>query len=89
MLLSKRKELGKIEKLIERFKGRPKDFTWSELERLLTHYEFVQFEGDGSRVKFKRDDGITIALHRPHPKQILKSYQVKKVFIILSVYDLL
>lgn len=34
---------------------------------------------EGSRVRFIADDGDHIALHRPHPGNELKQYQLDKV----------
>ena len=32
--------MSKVEKLIEKLKSRPKDFTWDEMLRVLTHFGF-------------------------------------------------
>ena len=73
------------EKLIERFKNQPKDFTWEELVRLLNLLGFTtdnKGRTSGSRVLFEnRDDVFTI--HKPHPKNIIKTYLMKQVLIFL------
>ena len=72
-----------IEKLIARFKTRPRDFSWDELTRLLNHLGYGEMVGSGSRRKFMHDNHQLIILHKPHPKRILKAYQVNQVLDIL------
>ena len=62
------------DKLIERFKRQPKDFTWEELVRLFSIYGFsVDNKGktSGSRVRFKNGNYI-FYMHKPHPSSIIK-----------------
>ena len=73
------------EKLIERFKRQPKDFTWQELVRLLGLFGFeVDNKGktSGSRTVFINDND-EIDLHKPHPSNIIKEYVIKKVLKFL------
>jgi len=73
------------EKLIERFKKQPKDFTWDELVRLFGIFGFaVNNKGktSGSRTVFVKDDD-EIELHRPHPQKIIKRYVMKNVLYFL------
>ena len=61
-------------KLIERFKRQPKDFTWEELVRLFGIFDFtVDNKGktSGSRVCFKNGSYLFYA-HKPHPKNVVK-----------------
>ncbi|GHT39668.1 hypothetical protein FACS189437_03700 [Bacteroidia bacterium] len=80
--------MGSHEKLLERFLKLPKDFTWEELSRLLKKYEYFQNnkgKTSGSRVVFEKDDStISLDLHKPHPKNILKPYQMKDVLEFLK-----
>jgi hypothetical protein len=75
------------EKLLERFLKLPKDFTWDELSKLLKKYGYVQNnkgKTSGSRVVFEKEySDISLDLHKPHPKNILKPYQIKDVFEFL------
>lgn len=71
--------LAAIEKLVERFKQSPKDFTWNELTRLLAHFGYEEKKGKGSRRKFTKDGLPTIILHEPHPKNEVKQYALKYV----------
>lgn len=71
------------DKLIERFKRLPKDFTFDELTRLLEIYGFeISNKGktSGSRVVFKNGDKKPIMLHKPHPGNIVKGYALKQVY---------
>lgn len=74
--------MGTKEKLRERFKKMPSDFTFDEMQRLLEGYGYVK--GDkgrtsGSRVIFKNGDKRPIMLHKPHPGNIVKDYTMKQV----------
>ena len=75
--------MSTIAKLKKRLTSSPKDFEWNELKKLLAHFgydEAKKGKTGGSRVKFIHP--ITkdvISLHRPHPKKILKSYQVRQI----------
>lgn len=67
--------MGKKEKLKERLKSNPKDFTFDEMQSVL---EYLGFEmsnkgkTSGSRVRFLRGN-TAIILHKPHPrKQIIE-----------------
>ena len=80
--------MSKHKKLLERFLTFPKDFTWDELNRLLRKYGYVQNnkgKTSGSRVEFeKQDSDIALNLHKPHPRNILKPYQIKDTFEFLK-----
>ena len=78
--------MGKLEKMIERLKSNPKDFTFEEMQTLLLALVFElskKGKTSGSRVKFFKD-GVFIILHKPHPKTELLSYQVKQIIETLS-----
>lgn len=70
-------QMTKFDKLQSRFLTRPKDFTYNELQRLMQGLGFKEQQGSGSRVIFT-NDRIThiIKLHKPHPGNILKRYQI-------------
>ena len=71
-----------IEKLLERFLSVPKDFTWEELLRVLTHFGFKKIKAGktgGSRRKFVDEKQNLISLHEPHPKNIMKGYAIRQV----------
>jgi predicted RNA binding protein YcfA (HicA-like mRNA interferase family) len=72
--------MSQQEKLVERLLKRPKDFGWDEMERLLQGLGYEQEKGSGSRRKFFNPTrGCSINLHQPHPRNELKSYQVREL----------
>ncbi len=77
------------DKLIERFKLLPADFTWIEMVRLLSHFGYVVQKGKGSRRKFKADGLPSLSLHEPHPGKIVKRYVLREVQEILTNEGLL
>ena len=83
--------MGKNEKLIERLKSNPKDFTFDELRTMLKAFGFEMSDAgrtSGSRVKFLKRN-VAIVLHKPHPRKELLAYQIKQVLEILEKEDLL
>lgn len=75
------------EKLVSRFLSRPKDFTWSELLSLLSGFGYVQADSGktgGSRRKFLHPKAPMISLHKPHPGNLLKKYQIEQVLSVLK-----
>ena len=80
------------EKLIARFLTIPSDFTFDELERLLTIFGYEKSnkgKTSGSRVIFKDKAGHPIMLHKPHPGNIVKQYAVRQVLEELQSKGLL
>ncbi|MBG1266171.1 type II toxin-antitoxin system HicA family toxin [Nostoc sp. WHI] len=80
------------EKLIKRFLSRPKDFTWEELVSLLSGFGFEEVstgKTGGSRRRFLNDAGVIMTLHKPHPQNILKRYQIEQIIEILQEEELL
>jgi hypothetical protein len=72
--------MGTKEKLIARFKAKPKDFTYAELKRLLGYFSYSEEQSSGSRVIFiNKQKGHKIKLHKPHPGNILKRYQIEMI----------
>jgi hypothetical protein len=82
--------MTKFEKLITRFQTRPKDFTYNELRRMLSGFGYTESQGSGSRVLFFNEKlKHNIKLHRPHPGNILKSYQIDLVLNELKSNNLI
>jgi hypothetical protein len=82
--------MTKAEKLLNRFLSRPKDFTYNELLRLLSSFDYKEQQGSGSRVVFF-NEGIkhNIKLHKPHPGNVLKRYQIDVIIQELNLNGLL
>ena len=71
--------MSELEKLKERLKSLPRDFTYNEAKTLLTKLGFQESnkgKTSGSRVKFHRNED-DIMFHKPHPTNILKREAVK------------
>ena len=78
--------MGRKENLIARFKSKPKDFTFDEMQNLLELLGFVMSnkgKSSGSRVLFKNGN-IPITLHKPHPRKEFLEYQIKYVLDVLE-----
>ena len=73
--------MSKTNKLLARLLSPPADFTWDELLRVLRqlgYEEQAAGKTGGSRRAFVNPkSGIIIRLHKPHPGNILKQYQLK------------
>ena len=77
-----------LEKLVDRFKKKPKDFSYNELKRLLGFGGYDEKQGAGSRVMFINEKtGHKIKLHKPHPGNILKRYQMDLIESELKIKD--
>jgi hypothetical protein len=79
--------MSKKEKLRQRFKSKPSDFTWAELNSLLSGIGYERATGGktgGSRVKFIHSECPPIIMHKPHPTSILKRYQVEQILEFLN-----
>ena len=74
--------MGRKERLLERLKQRPKDFTWDELTSLLKILGYTQRKTGktgGSRTRFVHPAAPAITLHKPHPNNIVKKYVINDI----------
>lgn len=79
--------MSRKDKLIKRLKSKPKDFSLEELETLLEYLGYTKSnkgKTSGSRLKYTKDSGTDILLHRPHPTNILPKYLIDQLVDILS-----
>ncbi|MCL2421242.1 MAG: type II toxin-antitoxin system HicA family toxin [Defluviitaleaceae bacterium] len=70
--------MSKKDKMMKRLKSRPKDFTFDEAVALLLSFGLTKSnkgKTSGSRISFIKGN-LKINLHKPHPRNILKMYQV-------------
>ena len=77
--------MGTKNKLIKRFLSNPKDFTFEEFVRLFAIFGYEQSNKgttSGSRIEFTNGEN-SFMMHKPHPKNIIKSYVMKEA---LSAY---
>ena len=72
--------MSKFEKLLEKLKRKPRDFSYDELVKLLNglgYNELSLGKTSGSRVAFMNSETMhIIRLHKPHLLRILKAYQI-------------
>lgn len=61
----------------------PKTMAWADIEALLLALDCKILEGDGSRVRFIRDDVVGY-FHRPHPKKEAAPYQIRDAKTFLT-----
>ena len=74
------------EKLIERFKKLPKDFTFDELVSLMTYLGFtITNKGatSGSRVGFVKGS-LLVKMYKPHPQNIVGYKTLKEIHALLK-----
>jgi hypothetical protein len=75
--------MSKDQKLIVRLLSKPKDFTYNELCRVLNSLGYEESQSgktSGSRVAFiVKSTNHIIRLHKPHPSNELKQYQIELV----------
>ena len=85
--------MGTKEKLIERFKIQPKDFTFDELIRLfrILGFELSQKgKTSGSRVEFVNNEKeLSYGAHKPHPDSAIKSYVMKQILDFFTLNKLI
>lgn len=75
--------MSKREKLSKRLLKIPSDFEYDELRSLLNKLGYIEDNRghtSGSRVAFIHSEtGQIIRLHKPHPGNILKRYQIEQL----------
>ena len=74
--------MGTKDKLIERFKTLPSDFSFHEVERLLKYFGYEKSnkgKTSGSRIIYKNGNKRPIMLHKPHPRDIMKAYAMRQL----------
>lgn len=80
--------MSKNIKLIKKLKSIPKDFTYVELRKLMNSLGFIEDnkgKSSGSRVAFYNENTKhIIRLHKPHPNNELKIYQLREIIKFLE-----
>ncbi len=87
-----RARMTRRDKLLARLKSRPRDLTWDELVRALEGLGYAEAAAGrtgGSRRRFLHPTAPLIALHKPHPGNIVKMYVIDNVIEILIEEGLL
>lgn len=84
--------MSKLEKEIKKLQSKPKDYTYNEAKTLLNKlgfYEENKGKTSGSKVKFINQNNQDIQLHKPHPKNILKTYQINNILKALEEWRII
>ena len=85
--------MSRHDKLIKRLLSKPTDFKYNELRTLLNYMGYTESnmgKSSGSRVAFINETNKhIIRLHKPHPKNILKMYQIELIIQELQKEDLI
>ena len=80
--------MGTKEKLIERFKRQPKNFTFDEIVKLLNGFGYsISNKGktSGSRIRFINKETMSVIdMHKPHPSNIMNEGVMKDVYTKLK-----
>ncbi len=85
--------MSKNEKLLAKLKSKPKDFTYTELVKLLSGFGFLidkKGKTSGARVAFYHKENLNIIrLHKPHPNNELKRYQINEIIKALEKFGVI
>lgn len=75
--------MSKKDKLIQKLKSNPRDFTFDELSVLLSFFDYSQDnvgKTSGSAVRFiNAKTKHIIRIHKPHPSPVLKAYVIRLI----------
>ncbi len=75
--------MSRKEKLVSKLLRRPKNFTYDELVTLLGYFEYFELKkgktGGSRRAFVNQFTKHVIRLHRPHPGNLLKRYQIEEI----------
>ena len=75
--------MSQKDKRIERIKKKPKDYTYTEAKSLVAIFGYEERskgKTSGSRVMFyRREDELSILLHKPHPGDVMKEWMVEEL----------
>ena len=75
--------MSKRDKLIRRLLNKPSDFDYNEAKTLLAQLGYREEQRgrtSGSRVAFvNHENRHIIRLHKPHPGNLLKKYQIEQL----------
>lgn len=74
--------MSRKEKLIRRLKEKPKDLSFDEVVQLMGYFGYDIVSGGktgGSRIAFSNAEKDYIRMHKPHPRNTLKAYQIQNL----------
>jgi len=85
--------MSRNEKLLKKFLSKSGNFTYNELRTLLAGFGYEELRSgktSGSRVAFhNKNTNHVIRLHKPHPGNNLKKYQIEYIIDELTNMEIL
>ncbi|NLD50718.1 MAG: type II toxin-antitoxin system HicA family toxin [Clostridiaceae bacterium] len=84
--------MSKKDNIIEKLLQRSANFTYDEAKSLLGKFGYKEDsrgKTSGSRVAFIHEKGHIIRLHKPHPQNTLKLYQIDELIQVLKSQGLI
>jgi len=73
-------QVSRKQKLLEKLKGKPKNFTWDEVLKLMGACGFrLLNKGGAARMFVHESTRVKVRLHEPHPQNTLLPYMVDQV----------
>ena len=78
--------MSKKDKLVQKLKSKPRNFTYDEADALLTSLGMKKSnkgKTSGSRVGYELN-GVKVRMHKPHPHNELKAYQINDLLDTLT-----
>ena len=77
--------MSKFQKAVRRLLSKPTDFDWSELQSLMESFGYEMKTTGGSGRKFTQPGSASsFVVHEPHPRSLLKAYQVREFIEFLK-----
>ncbi|NMA36978.1 MAG: type II toxin-antitoxin system HicA family toxin [Papillibacter sp.] len=83
--------MGRKDEQIKRLLSKPKDYTISELDILMSNCGCIKDnrgKTSGSAIKYLHEkSGAKLFIHEPHPRRNLPEYAIKKAISFLTEID--
>lgn len=76
--------MSKLEKLIAHLCSEPVEATFSDIQKLLEHFDFMEARASGSHHVFRHKDGRMIVIPKKSGNKVKKIY-IKKVISLLDL----
>jgi predicted RNA binding protein YcfA (HicA-like mRNA interferase family) len=71
--------VSKKEKLLDKLRSLPSDFTWDEAVKVMKQHKFQLVKNTGSRRTFRHENGVKVSIHEPHPQNTLLKYAMENL----------
>jgi hypothetical protein len=85
--------MSRKEKIVARFLSKPRDFSYEELVSFLKIFGYEEVKtgrtSESARAFVKNSSGQLIRLHKPHPENVLRIYQIDLITLEFKKQNLL